>query len=133
MCSFYALSLFFLFLYALVVHYTRDCSCTCTYIPVDQVAQETLYVEWHRVLEVIESQEYHTTLISVQMIRAIYTYMGREVYVKHMYGQQLMKYPVCLHVQCMLGHHTCKHCSVSLGHHYMYKHWLVFHLLSRIC
>ena len=30
MCSFYALSLFFLFLYALVVHYARDCSCTCT-------------------------------------------------------------------------------------------------------
>ena len=28
MCSFYALSLFFLFLYALVVHYARDCSCT---------------------------------------------------------------------------------------------------------
>ena len=27
MCSFYALSLFFLFLYALVVHYARDCSC----------------------------------------------------------------------------------------------------------
>ena len=47
MCSFYALSLFFLFLYPLVVDYARD--CTCIYTPLHNsmcllgVDQETVH------------------------------------------------------------------------------------------
>ena len=54
MCSFYALSLFFLFLYALVVHYARDCSCmyyrtlsTCSVVHVCVLCTFHVHVHVH--------------------------------------------------------------------------------------
>ena len=59
MCSFYALSLFFLFLYALVVHYARDCSLFMYIIMTlfIHVHVHTLYVQCKRYIGTVHYEE----------------------------------------------------------------------------